>query len=557
MKKIISVSLVGLMLFNAMPVYALSKDEVVYSKLEENGNVKYTVVTEHLINDDNKENIIDYSDLEEIENTNGEETFKKDDEKIVWNASKKDIYYKGKSTKKLPVELNATYKLNGEEKSTKDMLGKKCKIEITLKYTNNDKHGNYYTPFVVGMEMTLDSKTTKNIKITNGKAISNGKSYIVAGISAPGLYESLGIEEIKDIDTIKISYETTKFELPDIYSVVTSKILDSVDLNNINEIENLYGKVDLLKTSSEKLVSGSKDLSSGISSLKNGIGELSNGTKLLNSSLSSAIAKIEASDAIDSETINSIKLQAKQAISSKFTEQYMASLGAQAISATIKTYQSNMNQIDEGIKAKTGGASADMVCQTPPTGLETYCAQYTSLKAMISQLSDSNSTLYKTIASAAGASAKEAALQTALSSSESVAKSVAASAKQTSLNSLKEINNNITKINNGLSSVNDGANKLNDGAIKLRDGLEKFNNEGINKIQDFVNNDLKNATTNIKELKKLAQEYNTFTKIDSNTKGETKFILVIDGQKVKEEKKQKKKTVKKETFGDKIINLFK
>ena len=96
-----------------------------------------------------------------------------------------------------------------------------------------------------------------------------------------------------------------------------------------------------------------------------------------------------------------------------------------------------------------------------------------------------------------------------------------------------------------------------DGTSTLTNGMQAFNNQGINKITNFVNTDLKNGTNKIKELQKLAKNYNSFTGIDKNTKGETKFILVIDGKKVKETKKNTKKAETKETIIDRIKNLFK
>ena len=560
MKKIIATSLVVLMLFQSIPVYALTKDEVVYSKLEENGKNKYTLVTEHLINDEQKDTIIDSSDLKSIENTNGDERYTQDGNKLIWSSNKKDIYYKGTTDKKLPVMVDVTYKLNGDVKSVKDMLGKEGKVEITLKYTNNEKHGNMYTPFVVATTTTLNATTTKNLSVKNGKVISNGKSYIIAGISAPGLYESLNVKELKDIDTITISYDTTKFELSSIYSVVTAKLLDSVDLDNLDGLNSIYSKIDTLKSSSDKLVNGSKELNKGISSLKTGTNELYTGTNKLNSTLSASIAKAENSAAIDSQTLEAIKAQAKNTATATFTDEYKTQIAQKAVAAAKQSYQSSMQQIDAGIKAQTNGIGADVICssQTIPNGLENYCGQYKALEAMVSQLNNPSSVLYQTIAGASTKSAQTAAETTAEKTAEKIAVSVANNAKETSISSLKEINSNITKINDGLKTVTAGADALNTGATQLSDGLEQFNNEGINKITNFVNNDLKKATTKIKELQKLARDYNTFTKISTGTKGETKFILVIDSQKVKEQKKTTvKKETNKESFIDKIINLFK
>ena len=560
-KKVVATSLIGLMLFQTLPVYALTKDEVVYSKLDETGKVKYTTVTEHLINDDKLDKIKDISDLKDIENTNGEESFSIDGTNVTWNANGNDIYYKGSSTKTLPVELNMTVKLDGEEVNPNKILGKKGNVEITLKYKNNEKHGDMYTPFVVAMEATFDSTTTKDINIVNGKVVSNGKKYIVAGVAAPGLYESLNIKELQNIDTITITYNTDKFELPSIYSVVTSKVLDSIDLDNLNSLDGLYSKVNLLKNSSTKLVNGSKTLSDGINKVSNGVNELYEGSNLLSRTLTDAINKMENDSAIDNETLQTIKTQTNETINTTFTDEYKNQIGSQAVASTKQSYQSNVSQLEAGINAQVSayGLDANTYCNSGNVseGLQNYCAQYISLSKMVSELDNPGSVLYQTIYNTAVQTAIQTASATASSVSEKVAVQVANVAKQKTLNSLKELNENISKINNGLKSVSDGVSSLNSGASELSQGMEQFNVEGINKIADFVNNDLKQATDKVEKLQKLAKDYNTFTNVSKGTNGNIKFILVIDSIKVKEEKKVTKNTKKKESIGDKIINLFK
>ena len=114
-KKMASWALIAMLMTPALPVSALTKDETVYSKLETNGETKYTIVTEHLINDKEEDNLIDSTDLKDIINTNGSEKYTIDGDNIVWSSNKKDIYYKGSTEKELPVTLKATYKLDGKE----------------------------------------------------------------------------------------------------------------------------------------------------------------------------------------------------------------------------------------------------------------------------------------------------------------------------------------------------------------------------------------------------------------------------------------------------------
>ena len=270
-----------------------------------------------------------------------------------------------------------------------------------------------------------------------------------------------------------------------------------------------------------------------------------------------SINKMENDSAIDSATLKTIEDQTNATISSTFTDEYKNQIGANAVASTIQSYQNNIGQLNAAISSNTG-VDANTYCNSGSVaeGLQGYCAQYISLNKMVNELNNPNSVLYSTIYSTAVATAMQTASATATSVSSKVAIQVAESAKQKTLTSLKELNQNISKINNGLKSVTDGVNSLNSGAKELSQGMEQFNNEGISKIANFVDNDLKNSTEKVKKLQQLAKEYKSFTNISKDAKGNTKFILVIDGQKVKEKKIKTTKKEKKETVGDRILNLF-
>ena len=62
MKKIIkssmSLATAGVLALTPLPSFALSQDETVYVKLQENGVVKTISVTEHLINDLDRKSVV-------------------------------------------------------------------------------------------------------------------------------------------------------------------------------------------------------------------------------------------------------------------------------------------------------------------------------------------------------------------------------------------------------------------------------------------------------------------------------------------------------------------
>ena len=177
----------------SVPVMAYEKEETVYTKTDKDGNVTYQVVSEHL-SSSKKETINDYSDLENIKNISGDEKYIKNGENISWSSKGEDIFYQGKLSKQLPLKIKTTYKLNGKEVKPSDVDGQKGKVEITFDYINNEVHDykgqKIYTPFVVVLASTLPSDTNKNITVTNGKVVNNGKNNVIIGLAAPGLFKS-------------------------------------------------------------------------------------------------------------------------------------------------------------------------------------------------------------------------------------------------------------------------------------------------------------------------------------------------------------------------------
>ncbi|MBQ4030716.1 MAG: hypothetical protein II625_03065, partial [Bacilli bacterium] len=288
--KLVTWSLVLSLTFEATPVWALSKDETIYAKLNSNGSTNSVTVSEHL-NDNGSMEIIDRSHLNNINNINGDETYTKDGDKLVWEAKGNDIYYEGNTSENLPIEMNVKYYLNDEEMSVNDMLGKAGKVRIVLNYKNNKvnyvpvngKIETLYTPFVVATTSLLSNTDNKNIKVTNGRVIDNGVTSVIVAISSPGLYESLNIEELKDLDKVEISYDTEYFELNSIYSVATSKILEDNDLDILNNVKDLYSSIGLLQDNMDKLVDASSKLKDGSSMIANGTNELYNATNKITS----------------------------------------------------------------------------------------------------------------------------------------------------------------------------------------------------------------------------------------------------------------------------------
>ena len=278
---IILFSIIG---YSTMPVFGYTKEESVYSKIDTDGNVYKTTISNHLKNTDNSEIIKDMSDLMNIEPLSDNE-FKKSDNTITWKSNGDDIYYQGDYEKEIPIDIKIKYSLNGEEINKEEIVGKSGNVKIIYEFTNkesrrvnvNGKVETMYVPFVVGLGTVIDNKNNKNIEILNGKEIDNGSKTMVFGIAMPGMQESLGINK-KDIEIpnkIEISMEAKAFEMNEIYCFASPKIIEEGDLKIFDKLDKVYDMANELKNASSMLVDGTTKLSEGSKKLNNGTNELS------------------------------------------------------------------------------------------------------------------------------------------------------------------------------------------------------------------------------------------------------------------------------------------
>ena len=374
-KKLTSGALLISMAAYTAPILAFTKDETVYSKLDNNGSIKETIVNNHLKNIDGDETLNDLTDLLNIVNVGGDESFKQDGNELVWKAKGNDIYYQGKSKKDLPIEIKIKYELNGKEVDPKDIVGKSGKVKITIEYINHDSHEAYinnkyetlYTPFVVVCGTIINNADNKNITVSTGKVVDNGNQSYVVGIALPGMQESLGIDKskIEIPNKVEISLESSNFELGNILTYATPKIIEDKDLHLVDKLDSIFNKLDTLQSSSEQLKNGASELSSGAIELSNGaqtfsskshefnqaLNLISNGTSTVNSSYSLI------DDGIGSVNSGATKLQS----------------GAEKLNTGINTLTNSLSALPESIATINNGTSGVV------SGLDTLSAGVDSL----------------------------------------------------------------------------------------------------------------------------------------------------------------------------------
>lgn len=479
--KITSGVLLCTMLAYTTPVLAFTKDETVYSKIDSNGNNYNTIVNDHIINDEQEQLINDISDLLNIKNVNGDEEFSQDGNNLAWHAEESDIYYQGESQKELPIECNVKYELDGNEITASELVGKNGKVKITIEYINKDAHTvningkdqTLYTPFVVVCGTIIDNNNNRNIEITNGKTVDDGSKTTVIGISLPGLQESLNISKDKiDIpNTIEITMDSTDFELNNIVTYVTPKVLEENDMELFKRLDKIYNQVDTLQSSSKQIEEGANSLKEGTATYSEKSQEFNNAVEQVSKGVSSVnqnYSKIDAGISSLNDSSATLESGAKS-----------VSEGTLAVSENLQTISSKLTELQTGTQSLYEGTIKIS------EGTATLNSGSTQLKQGLNTLD-------------AGG----------------------------------------TKLGTASNQLTEGANTLSEGATTLAEGITKFNEEGIDKICDYINGDLKDISARLEKLQELSEDYNNFTMLNDGNKGNVKFIMIMDSIKKEEDSKQ-------------------
>lgn len=276
------------------------KEETVYGMLHADGTVDHIIVNNWLKNFKQEDSLTVNSDLKDITNVNGKETFtEQTDGTITWAANGNDIYYQGNTEKELPVSMKVTYYLDDKEVKPEELKGKSGSVKIRYEYENltkntitvDGKNEIVCTPFLVVTGMILPTDTFSNIEAENAQIISDGSNQIVVSYALPGLQKSLGIKDkdLKDIsedftipDYFEVTADANDFSMNMTLTMATSSFFadSKEDMDSILEkLEDMSDDMDELQDGSTKLVDGSGDLHDGTKDLKDGAKELNDGVK--------------------------------------------------------------------------------------------------------------------------------------------------------------------------------------------------------------------------------------------------------------------------------------
>lgn len=293
-----------------------AKDETVYVIANADGSVKKIIVSDWIKNSLNEKNLKDKSELKDIKNVKGDESYVMDSDNMrVWNADGEDIYYQGTISKELPVDLKVSYKLDGKAVSADEIAGKSGKATIRFDYVNKQyrevtidgKTEKIYVPFVMLTGLMLDNDVFTNVEVSNGKLINDGDRTVVAGFALPGLKENLALDssKIEIPDYVEITADVKNFSLTTTLTLATNSLFNEFDTSKLNTADDLQAQLNELTSGISKLIDGSselygglttllsksKELAAGVDKLASGTNELASGTATLNAGLNTLVSK--------------------------------------------------------------------------------------------------------------------------------------------------------------------------------------------------------------------------------------------------------------------------
>lgn len=615
----------------------ISKDESVFVNADESGATTKITVSNWLKNAGIQGTLQDETELKDIQNVKGEETFTQEGDIVKWNAGSEDIYYQGTTDKELPVGVEIQYELDGKEISAKDLLGKSGKLTMKVTYRNHSKttqtiegeEQEMYTPFVMATGVILPDDKFTNVEVEHGKMINEGSNSIVVGFGMPGMAESLDLEG-EDADKIPdgftITAEVTDFSIGNTFTFASASMLSDLELDDIDDLDDLEENLKKLVDSSDDLVQGSQKLSEKMGELVDKFEDYQDGEKELNKGIKN-LAK-------GGETLQKGVKEYTDGVDSlaKGTQSYVngakqVTEGNQKLYEAVKNMPSSYKEFSDGIQAYTKGvdtlaepttanqltSGADAVIGgigtlnenlgTLESSYDNYKLIADGLKAQAAQIEDPTQKatilayvqkleeLYQgqkasvgalvTATNAesqlkTGASQVSAGIKKVISGAQEISQNSSAlrSADQKMTSSIGTLTESVKKLSEGsktLSSndrkllagakkilkasksvksgskeliqgagklkkgssqlhtatgkVADGITKLQKGAGDLYEGMNIFDREGIQKLNQVYEEDMKTMKNRLEKLVDMSKDYTNFSGISEGMDGNVKFVI--------------------------------
>lgn len=471
MKRISAMILsLALLLCAAVPAMAeAAKDETVYILSDAQGEARRIIVSDWLKNPDKLDELTDATRLTNLTVVEGSATFERDGDKLTWDANGKDVYYQGDSEEELPLALQITYLVDGEEVAAADMAGKSGHVTIRFAYT---PAAGQKAQFAALSAALLDSSKFTNVEVTNGAVINDGDRLVALGAALPGLKARLDVED-KDgklPETVEITADVENFALPLTVTAATtewSSLLKDVDLSLADAAD---GDMDQLTDAMTRLLDGGRQLSEGTAALNDQTAALSDGV----GQIAGGLTTLSAS----SESLNAGALQVFQLLLQTASQQLKA-LNPQVPDLTVESY----------------AAVLDGLTQQLTAAKQTQTEAFQSLQALKAQLDGYNEFYTGLTAYTDG---------------------------------VDQLNAGAAHLNGSMPALTEGVSALNDGAARLYAGLQTLDQDGLQTLTSMVNDEWKPLLEKARTLADDTEAYQSYAGKADDAEGVVRFLWRTD-----------------------------
>ena len=258
------------------------KTETVYAVLNGDGSLSDIVVSGWLHNDSGIKNLKEKLNLTDVKNVKTDEVPEDNNGEYTWNSDSNDIYYQGNSTEQLPVTMQITYELDGQQLSQEELKGKSGHLKINIHLTNvnsetktiNGKNVIIHPFFVAGGMLSLNNDHYSNTTCDQGKIVTDGSKQMLVFAAVPGLKDTLDSADLSKVsdqlsvgDDINIECDVTDCDELNLMMGMSNEEDISDILDEGDSIEELTNGITKLMDADDQLVDGSQQLADGTQQL--------------------------------------------------------------------------------------------------------------------------------------------------------------------------------------------------------------------------------------------------------------------------------------------------
>lgn len=511
---------------------ARDKNETVYVKADAKGAVREITVEAALRREEGGSEIRDVADLTDIRNTKGEEECRLEaDHVVLWENQGEDIYYKGKSSARLPVEVRISYTLNGTKVSPEQLAGQSGRVTIRFDYENHsmekvkvEKDGGEReetqapVPFAALSVVVLPEEVFSNIEIENGKLMAMDGQSMAVGYAYPELAEYLKLteyeptEEIEIPDYLEITADVEGFELAFTATVVTAGTLEDLDTEDLDDVQEWIDSMEDLTDASTELTKGTAELLEGVeefrdylkeytdgaTKLKDGAKALRDGIGTLNekkSDLANGAKALENGLEGLNAALGSMALSGGGAASVPDAEQ-QAQLEAMLLEKVKEQYPDLPPEEQAAMAAWVQGVAAELAAQQF-SGMGTALEE---LKDGLRELSEGSRQLSEGIGAFNGG----------------IGQLYDGSA---------QLYEGTKQLSNAGEELYSGFDEVVDGARSLKEGMEEFDGEGIQELGRLAGPELEELLFRLRAVKEADGSYQSFSGLSEGKTGSMKFFI--------------------------------